>query len=163
MNILPSASGELGAREAQAIVAKLVSFAGSFRDCFIVIVAFQSGVSSSDLAALRIGDYPLEPWMGFETASGCVGKYRYGVSTPEACGYLAAYLEERGGKVGEPLLVGKNGSFTVKAVNRVLKGVIHRSGLDRIRGFTAKCLHRGFERTLNYADNYSRVVEILLK
>jgi hypothetical protein len=144
-------------------MARLVSFAGSFRDCFIVVAAFQNGLSSSDLAALRVGDYPLEPWMGFETVSGCVGNFRYGVSTPEACGYLAAYLAERGGEKGEFLFVGKSGPFSVKDVNRVLKGVLHRSGLDRIRGFTAKCLHMGFERTLNYADNYSRVLEILLK
>ncbi|MDR2707777.1 MAG: hypothetical protein LBB87_03400 [Nitrososphaerota archaeon] len=162
-NLSSSSSVGLGARESQFIVAKLVSFADCFRDRFIVVAAFQSGISSSDLAAFRIGDYPLEPWMGFETVSGGVGCFRYGVSVPEACGFLAAYLEERGGKVGEPLLVGKSGAFSVKDVNRVLKGVLHKSGLDAIRGFTAKCLHRGFEWTLNYAENYSRVLEILLK
>jgi integrase len=152
-----------GAKEAQAIMAKLVSFADSHRDRFIVMAAFQNGLSSSDLAALKIGDYPLEPWMGFETASGHVGKYRYGVSTPEACAYLAAYLEVREGQNGEPLLIGKKGPLSVKEVNKVLKGIIHRAGLDKIRGFTAKCLHKGFEKTLNYAENYSQVADILLK
>ena len=158
-----SLSTEPGAKEAQAVMAKLVSFADSARDRFIVMAAFQNGLSASDLAALKIGDYPLEPWMGFETASGHVGKCRYGVSTPETCGYLMAYLEKREGQVGEPLLVGKRGVFLdVKEVNKVLKGVIHRSGLDRIRGFSAKCLQRGFEATLRCSENYARVLDILL-
>ena len=152
-----------GAKEAQVVMAKLVSFADSPRDRFIVMAVFQNGISSLDLSALKIGDYPLEPWMGFETKSGHVGKYRYGVSTPETCAYLAAYLEERKGQNGEPLLIGKKGPLNVKEINKVLKGVIHRAGLDKIRGFTAKCLLKGFEATLNYAENYSQVIAILLK
>jgi len=162
--LVNNSSAAPGAKEAQAIMFKIVSFAECSRDRFIVIAAFQNGLSSSDLSALKIGDYPLEPWMGFETASGRVGKYRYGVSTPECCACLVAYLEERcGGQNGEPLLVGKNGPFSAKDVNRVLKVVLHRAGLDKIRGFTAKCLGKGLEATLNYAENYSRVMDILLK
>jgi site-specific recombinase XerD len=153
----------LDAKDAQAIMGKLASFAGSARDRFIVFAVFQSGVLVSDLVALNVGDYPVEAWMGFETVSGRVGRCRFGVSTPEACACLAAYLEERKGQIGEPLLVGKNGAFGVKDVNRVLKEVIHRSGLDKIRGFTAKCMCRGFEATLKSPGVYLQVKEILLK
>jgi hypothetical protein len=152
-----------GAREVQEIMGRLVGFAESSCDRFIVFAVFQSGVSVLDLVALRVGDYPVESWMGFETASGHVGRYRFGVSTPEACACLGAYLEERGGKVGEPLLVGKRGPLSVKDVHRVLKGVVHRSGLDKIRGFSAKCIHRGFEATLKIPGIYPQVVDILLK
>jgi site-specific recombinase XerD len=152
-----------GAMEAQAIMSKLVSFAGSFRDRFIVFAVFQSGILVSDLVALKVGDFPVEAWMGFETVSGRVGRCRFGVSTPETCACLVSYLEEREGQIGEPLLVGKNGSLSIKDVNKVLKGVIHRAGLDKIRGFTAKCMHKGFEATLKSPKIYLQVKEILLK
>jgi site-specific recombinase XerD len=146
----------------QEQVTALFNVADSARDRFIVAVAFQNGVLPVDIAALKIGEYPLVVWQIYTKSRCKTGAQWIGVSTPEACKELNAYLRLRKGKPGEPLLMGREGPLTANTVQAVLSLLIKRAELDSIPGFIPKCLRDGFADVLIDADVYLQVKEALM-
>jgi hypothetical protein len=141
----------------------LNSFADSAKEHFILAVGYQNGALPVDVAGLRVGDYPTEPWTYFEKSRSKTGEVWCGVSTPDACGYLKAYLLQRNGKIGEPLFLGYGGrSLESESVSELLRGLIEKAKLDSIPGFMPKCLRDGFEDVLIDARTYHKVKEALM-
>lgn len=143
-------------------VRQLISYADCARDKFIVAVMFQSGPAPIDVAALQVGCYPVEPWVYFEFSRSKTGEVWRGVSTPDVCEFLKAYLVIRGGVVGEPLLVGREGSLNSEGVSQVVHTLIVKAGFSSIAGFKPKCLRDGFEDALVDAEIYHKVKEALM-
>jgi integrase len=133
-------------------VQKLISYAAVDRDRLIIALMFQNGVLPVDLVGLRIGDYPVEPWMYYKRKRSKTGKFWHGVSTPDICFYLKAYLRIRGGKSGESLFFGREGAMSSSSLSGVVAAVIERSGLGVVPDFIPKCLRDGFEDVLVDAD-----------
>lgn len=146
----------------QEDIQKLVHFADSTRDKFVVTVAYQNGLLPVDVANLCIGDYPLEPWTYFERSRSKTGEVIRGISTPDACHYLQEYMIMRKGKRGEPLIIGREGPADNETVGQILRTIITKSELDQIPGFIPKCLRDGFEDALVDANINRKIKEALM-
>ena len=146
----------------QSEVRLLFQNADCARDKLIVALAFQNGIVPSDIANLKVGEYPSVAWCYYSKARKKTGELWHGVSTPDICACLAAYMVIRRGVVGEPLFVGREGVLDGAGVGVVLKGLIERAGLGSIVGFMPKCLRDGFADVLVDADVYLQVKEALM-
>jgi integrase len=145
-----------------ADVRRLISFADSDRDKFIVTVMYQNGPVPIDVSKLNVGDYPSEPWVYFEFSRSKTGIVWRGVSTPDACEFLRAYMVKRKGAVGEPLIIGREGPLDNEAVSQAVRVLIEKAGLSKIAGFVPKCLRDGFEDALADAEIYHKTKEALM-
>jgi len=150
-------------------VRSLFAHADSARDKFIVAVIYQNGPAPVDVAALRVGDYPVEPWVYFEFSRSKTGEVWRGVSTPDVCDCLKAYvIVKKGkvmikkGKVGEPLLVGREGPLDNQGVSQVVRELIIKAGFGSVEGFKPTSLRDAFEDALCDAEIYSKVKEALM-
>jgi integrase len=146
----------------QEDVRRLNSFADCARDHLIVTLMFHHGLLPVDLAALRIGDYPLTPWVYFTGSRSKTGEEYHAVSTPDACKYLTDYLRLRGGRSGDPLFMGRKGPLDNKAISDIISVLIVRASFDNIPGFMPKCLRDGFADVLVDADVYLQVKEAMM-
>jgi len=143
-------------------VKRLLSFANSSRDKFIVTLAFQNGVLPVDIVGLKIGEYPTEPWVYYKKQRSKTKKTWHGVSTPDIVMFLKDYLVVRNGKEKEPLLLGRFGPMTADAVKFMLQELIVRAGFDSNPNFIPKCLRDGFEDILVDADVYTKTKEAMM-
>jgi len=132
-------------------VKKLLTQAGTARNKFIIMALFHNGILPVDLAALKIGDYPTEPWVYYKKIRSKTKKFWYSASTPEACKFLNEYLQIRNGKTGEPLLLGREGPLGPTGIKIILDQLIKQAGLDKNPNFIPKCLRNGFFNSLREA------------
>ncbi len=149
---LPKARRTRNYSPAREEVKLLFERAQSDRDRFIVACMFQNGFNPSDVAALRVGDYPVEPWTYFERARTKNGRTIRGVSMPEVCDCLRAYLRVRG-SAGGGLLLSREGELDGDGVSQVLRllidGVPELAGVE---GFVPTSLRDAFEDALTDAE-----------
>jgi len=143
-------------------VRKVLSVANCKRDEFIVVLAYHCGLTPKDISMFCIGDYPVEPWKYFINSRGKTGATWHGVSTPEGCRYLREYMVIRGGKKGEPLLMGREGPLNEVAVAEVLSILIKRADLGHIDGFTAKSFRDGRFNALRTAEVDIQIREAMM-
>jgi len=144
-------------------VKKLIDISESTRDQLIITLMFQNGILPVDLANLKIGDYPHEPWIYYTKARCKTGEPWHGVSTPDCCRLLNKYLKKRGGKIGDPLFISReNNAMSSEAISEVLEVLITRAGFGSVVGFVPKCLRDGFEDALVDAEIYHKVKEAMM-
>lgn len=143
-------------------VRKLIGFADSARDKFIIAASYHHGALPIDLAKLRVGDYPFDAWTYAEKSRSKTGEVWRVVSTPDCCDYLRAYMQIRKGAVGEPLLMGRKGPLDNVAICEIITDLINRAGLNSIPGFSPKCFRDGFEDALVDSNANSKIKESLM-
>jgi site-specific recombinase XerD len=146
----------------QEDVRKLYSYADCARDRLVIGLVFHHGLLPVDIANLKIGDYPVEPWTYFIGHRSKTGETYHAVSTPDCCMNLKAYLRLRGGENGDPLITGRKGVLDAIAIREILEVLIKRSGFNSVPGFMPKCLRDGFADALIDADVYIQVKEALM-
>ena len=109
---------------------------------------YQNGLSPVDVAALNVGDYPLEPWNYFERSRSKTGEIIRAVSMPDACIALKVYLKIRGETAG-PLLKSREGIISNKAITQIVSNLIQNiPELNKIAGFKPTNLRDAFEDAL---------------
>jgi site-specific recombinase XerD len=149
-------------------IRKLLSYADSSRDKFIVCVAFQNGVAPVDVANLKLGEYPTEPWAYYKKKRSKTKKYWHGVSTPETSRYLKDYLTKTqkthnsSSAKNVPLLYGREGPMNSATVSLVIEKLIQKSGLSENPNFIPKCLRDGLEDALVDADANIKTKESIM-
>jgi integrase len=143
-------------------VRKLFAVADCARDKLIVALMYEHGPAPVDVAALNIGDYPLEPWSYFELSRSKTGEVWRGISTPDVCECLRNYLVIRKGIVGEPLFFSREGLLNNAGVSVVVSSLIKKCGLSGIAGFKPTSLRDGFEDNLADAEIYHKTKEALM-
>jgi integrase len=79
----------------------LYSLADSCRDRLIVTLMYQCGPAPIDVAALNVGDLPVESWSYFEFSRSKTGEIWRSVVTPDISCELKAYLKVRASIVSD--------------------------------------------------------------
>ena len=135
-------------------VRKVFQCATTDQERLIILLAYQNGLTSADIADLCVGQYPLEPWQVY-VGDRPMSRFSWcGVSTPEIVKYLQSYLVVRGGVNGDPLFVNKKGlELDCGAVSKILSTVVKRvSALNNYEciwvGFGCRSLRDGFFNAL---------------
>lgn len=143
-------------------VRKVLGVADCARDKLIVSVMYQNGPAPVDVADLVVGDYPETPWTFFITSRSKSGEVWRGVSTPDTCEALKAYLPIRNGRKGEPLFVGRRGALDNMGISEIVSGLIAKAGFGDVEGFRPYSLRDAFEDALGDAEVYHKVKEALM-
>lgn len=143
-------------------VRKLYAVADCARDKLIVALMYQHGRAPADVAPLKIGEYPVEPWSYFETSRAKNGEKICSVSTPDVCDCLKAYSAIRKGTKGEPLFLTRQGVLDNSGVSEIVAGLIVKAGFGDIVGFKPYSLRDSFEDALCDALIYSKTKEALM-
>lgn len=137
--------------------------ADSARDRLIVALMVQNGPAPIDVSLMCCGDYPVEPWVYFERNRSKTGEVWRGVSTPDVCECLKAYLNMRGDfKPKDPLFVGREGPLNSEGISEVVHDLIGKACLNGIVGFKPTSLRDAFEDALVDAEIYHKVKEALM-
>jgi hypothetical protein len=137
--------------------------ADSARDRLVVALMYQNGPAPIDVSLLCCGDYPLEAWQYFERSRSKTGEVWRGISMPDVCECLRAYLNVRGNfKLGEPLFVGREGPLNSEGISQVVHDLIERAGFGKVVGFKPTSLRDAFEDALVDAEIYHKVKEALM-
>jgi len=145
------------------VVRGLFALADSARDKLIVALMYQNGPSPVDVSLLRCGDYPSEPWTYFERSRSKTGEIWHGVSTPDVCECLKAYLKVRGKYKSEDLLfVGREGALKGKGVSAIVRDLIVKAGFGEVKGFKPTSLRDAFEDALVDTETYHKTKEALV-
>ncbi|XES78158.1 MAG: tyrosine-type recombinase/integrase [Candidatus Bathyarchaeia archaeon] len=143
-------------------VRELLDHADCARDKFIIAIMYQNGFVPVDIAALNVGDYPSEPWQYFERSRSKTGEVIRGVSMPDVCSALNAYMKIRGEEAG-PLLLGREGPLNNKAVTQVVSCIIQNvPKLHEVKGFKPTNLRDAFEDSLKAAGIYPKTKEAMM-
>ncbi|MCL2643427.1 MAG: site-specific integrase [Candidatus Bathyarchaeota archaeon] len=130
-------------------VQTLIKNAKTTRNRLIITIAYQNGLLPADIANLKIGDYPTEPYIAFRKLRQKSNTPYYGVSTPDTCKLLKQYLTKRKGKDGEPLFVGETGlTLRAVAIREAMSKTMKRAKLYTARKFVPKCLRDGYADAL---------------
>jgi integrase len=133
------------------------------RDKLLVALMFHTGLNPVDVAALRVGDLPLEPWCFFERSRSKTGEVMRGVVSPDVSECLKTYLAVRGVvDAGSALVVGRQGPLDSQAVSDVLAGLIIRAGFGDVVGFKPTALRDAFEDCLVDANLNHKVKEAFM-
>lgn len=143
-------------------VRELLSFADQ-RGRLIVTLMYQCGPAPVDVSELRRGDIPREAWAYFEKSRSKTGEVWRGVTTPDICAELNAYLKLLGeGSDKDLLFRSREGFLDNEGVSRVVADLINRAGYSGVAGFVPKCLRDGLEDALVDANINSKVKEALM-
>ena len=147
----------------QQEVNKLYNYAKTTQNKLLIALAYQNGLVPQDLANLKIGEYPTEPWQCYRKIRQKSGSPWYGVSTPEICQHMENHLKKRDGNTGEPLFL----NYHKKPLNAIsirqrIKKIINQAGYNTIPQFTPKCLRDGFADALLDIELYIFVEEAMM-
>jgi integrase len=160
---IPKARRSLKYSPNNEVVRDLFAAADSARDKLIVALMYQNGPSPVDVSLLRCGDYPSEPWKYFERSRSKTGEIWHGVSTPDVCECLKAYLKVRGKYKSEDLLfVGREGALKGKGVSAIVRDLIVKAGFGEVKGFKPTSLRDAFEDALVDTETYHKTKEALV-
>jgi integrase len=142
----------------------LIGKADCARDRLIVALMFQNGPAPIDVSLLCCEDYPLEPWVYFERSRSKTGEVWRGVSTPDVCEYLKAYLTVRGVSASDkPLFVGRFGPLDSEGISEIVHNlIVSIPELSKIEGLKPTSLRDAFEDALVDAETYHKVKEALM-
>jgi hypothetical protein len=130
----------------------------------IVALMYQNGQAPVDVSLLCCGDYPSEPWTYFERSRSKTGEVWRGVSTPDVCEFLKAYLNVRGVSASDkPLFVGRFGPLDSEGISEIVHKLIRAvPELSEIDGLKPTSLRDAFEDALVDAETYHKVKEALM-
>ncbi len=141
----------------------LFAVADCARDKLVVALMYQNGPLPVDVSLLCCGDYPSEPWIYFERSRSKTGEVWHGVSTPDVCECLKAYLKVRGKYKSEDLLfIGREGALKGKGVSSIVRDLIVKAGFGSVKGFKPTSLRDAFEDALVDAETYHKTKEALV-
>ena len=141
----------------------LFAVADCARDKLIVALMYQNGPAPIDVSLLCCGDYPVEPWAYFERSRSKTGEVWHGVSVPDVCECLKAYLNVRGKyKPEDRLFIGREGALNGKGVSSIVRELIVKAGFGSVKGFKPTSLRDAFEDALVDAETYHKTKEALV-
>ena len=144
-------------------VRSLFAVADCARDKLIVALMYQNGPAPIDVSLLCCGDYPVEPWAYFERSRSKTGEVWHGVSIPDVCECLKAYLNVRGKyKPEDRLFIGREGTLNGKGVSSIVRELIVKAGFGSVKGFKPTSLRDAFEDALVDAETYHKTKEALV-
>ena len=144
-------------------VRSLFAVADCARDKLIVALMYQNGPAPIDVSLLCCGDYPVEPWAYFERSRSKTGEVWHGVSVPDVCECLKAYLNVRGKyKPEDRLFIGREGALNGKGVSSIVRELIVKAGFGSVKGFKPTSLRDAFEDALVDAETYHKTKEALV-
>jgi len=142
---------------------RLFGFADSALKRLIIILGYQHGLAPIDIASIKVGDYPEEPWQYFEFSRSKTGVICRCVSTPDGCRALKDYMLLRKGVAKEPLLLGARGApVNNQEIGNIVHDLVIKAGLDGIEGFSAKCLRDGLEDAMVDVEIYPKTKEAFM-
>lgn len=129
----------------------------------VVALMYQNGCAPKDASLLCCGDYPRAPWIYFERSRSKTGEIWRGISTPDVCECLGAYLKIRGKfEDSDPLFVGREGPLDSVGLSQIIRELMIKAGLDKVPGFKPTSLRDGFEDALVDAEIYHKIKEALM-
>lgn len=141
-------------------VKALFSKADCSRDRLIIAIMFQHGPAPVDVADLKVGDYPVEPWTYFERSRSKTGETWRGVSSPDVCQLIAEYMNIRGKpEKGTPLIVGRQGPLDAADISAIVAKLRDAAGYGDVSGFKPTSLRDGFEDAMVDANLNHKVKE----
>lgn len=144
-------------------VRNLFGSADSARDKLIIALMYHHGPTPVDVSKLCGGEYPSEPWQYFEKSRSKTGEVWRGISTPDVCECMAAYLKVRGPcKQGERLFIGREGVLVPKSVSALVHDLIVKCEYNKIKGFKPTSLRDAFEDALVECETYAKEKEALM-
>jgi integrase len=144
-------------------VREMISHAEGARDRLIVTLMYQCGAAPVDVSELQRVDLPQDPWVYFEKSRSKTGEVWRGVSTPDLCIELNAYLKLIGaGEASELLFRSREGYLDNAGVSRVVADLIEKAGYGNVAGFVPKCLRDGLEDALVDANVHPKLKAALM-
>lgn len=141
----------------------MLSKADSRRDRLVCILAYHTGAAPIDLSELCRGELPREPFRYFQKSRSKTGEVWRGVTTPDVCEALNAYLAVLGeGEPSDLLFKSREGTLDNDGVSRVIFDLIRKAGFGDVAGFRPTSLRDAFEDALVDANINHKVKEALM-